>query len=291
MQLWYELVQIAGDIQFTDESDVIIWQFNSSGRYSVQSLYVVVNDRGMRQVFTPVMWKIGVPPRLHIFLWLLANDKILTRNNLATRRHVEDGSCLFCADLEAAAHLMFECCVAKNIWSVCSELFDKNIGTDFESVARWWLCDKNFKVLNICTIAIMWSIWKLRNDICFQGVKWMRMQVLLFKCAQMLRSWKILHKLEVATHLEIVAGELERRGSMPPAITWSPQWRQEPRSGPNEDNDVRGPSRKSEMITDVISSSYEFDDVLSHESDVRTQPVGAETSSDALGDVLLVSYE
>jgi hypothetical protein len=42
----------------------------------------------MRQVFTPVMWKIGVPPRLHIFLWLLANDKILTRNNLAKRRHV-----------------------------------------------------------------------------------------------------------------------------------------------------------------------------------------------------------
>jgi hypothetical protein len=125
MQLWYELVQIAGDIQFIDESDAIIWQFNSSGRYSVQSLYVVVNDRGRRQVFTAVKWKIGVPPRLHIFLWLLANDKILARNNLATRRHVEDGSCLFCADLESATHLMFECCVAKNIWNVCSELFDK----------------------------------------------------------------------------------------------------------------------------------------------------------------------
>jgi hypothetical protein len=96
----------------------------------------------------------------------------------------------------------------------------------------------------------------------------MGMQVLLFKCAQMLRSWKILHKPEVATQLKTVAGELERRGLMPPAITWFPQWRQEPSSGPNEDNDVR-----SEMITDVISSSYEFGDVLSHESDVRTQPV------------------
>jgi hypothetical protein len=102
----------------------------------------------------------------------------------------------------------------------------------------------------------MWSIWKLRNEICFQGVKWMGMQVLLFKCAQMLRSWKILHKPEVATQLETVAGELERRGSMPSAITWFPQWRQEPRSGPNEDNGAQGPSRKSEMITDVISSSY-----------------------------------
>jgi hypothetical protein len=101
----------------------------------------------------------------------------------------------------------------------------------------------------------------------------MGMQVLLFKCAQMLRSWKILHKPEVATQLKTVAGELERRGLMPPAITWFPQWRQEPGSGPNEDNDVRGPFWQSEMITDVISSSYEFGDVLSHESDVRTQPV------------------
>jgi hypothetical protein len=79
-----------------------------------------------------------------------------------------------------------------------------------------------------------------------------------------------------------VAGELERRGSMPPAVAWFPQWRQDTRSGPNEDNDARGPSMKSEMITDVISRSYEFDDVLSREPDVRTQPVEAETSSDAL---------
>jgi hypothetical protein len=103
-QQWYELLQIASDIHFTDESDAIIWHFNSSDRYSVQSLYVVVNDRGISQAYTRVMWKIEVPPRLHIFLWLLANDKILTRNNLAKRRHVEDGSCLFCADLESASH-------------------------------------------------------------------------------------------------------------------------------------------------------------------------------------------
>jgi hypothetical protein len=148
----------------------------------------VVNDRGIRQIYTPVMWKIVVPPRLHIFPWFLANDKILTKNNLAKRRHVDDGSCLFCTDLEFASHLMFECCVAKNIWLVCSELFEKRIGTDFESVAKWWLCDKTIQSFeHICTTAIMWSLWKLRNEICFQVVKWMGMHVLFFKCAKMMR--------------------------------------------------------------------------------------------------------
>jgi hypothetical protein len=68
MQQWYEIVQIAESIQFSAEQDTIMWQLNSSVVYSVQSLYAIVNDRGIKQVFTPVMWKLLVPPRLHIFL-------------------------------------------------------------------------------------------------------------------------------------------------------------------------------------------------------------------------------
>jgi hypothetical protein len=54
-----------------------------------------VNDRGIRQFFTPVVWKLAVPPRIHIFLWLVANNKILTRDNLAKRKIVDDKTCLF----------------------------------------------------------------------------------------------------------------------------------------------------------------------------------------------------
>jgi hypothetical protein len=68
MQQWYEILQIADSIQFGDENDAIIWKFNSTGKYSVQSLYAVINDRGVKHVYTPVMCKLSVPPRLHIFL-------------------------------------------------------------------------------------------------------------------------------------------------------------------------------------------------------------------------------
>jgi hypothetical protein len=49
----------------------------------------MVNDRGVKQVFTHVVWKIPVPSRLHVFLWLLVNNKVLTKDNLAKRRKVE----------------------------------------------------------------------------------------------------------------------------------------------------------------------------------------------------------
>jgi hypothetical protein len=34
MNLWHELVQIASSISFNEEED-IVWQYNSSGKYSV----------------------------------------------------------------------------------------------------------------------------------------------------------------------------------------------------------------------------------------------------------------
>jgi hypothetical protein len=57
-----------------------------------------------------------IPSRLHIFLWIMANNKILTRDNLAKRRIVEDDSCLFCDEKEIVQHLFSECCVAKQMW-------------------------------------------------------------------------------------------------------------------------------------------------------------------------------
>jgi hypothetical protein len=95
MKQWLELLKIARSIRFTDEKDAIVWQFNSRGSYSVQSLYAIVNDRGIRQIFTPVVWKLAIPPRIHIFLWLVANNKILTRDNLTKRKIVDDKTCLF----------------------------------------------------------------------------------------------------------------------------------------------------------------------------------------------------
>jgi hypothetical protein len=61
LNLWYKLQEIASSIKFSEEPDSIVWKFNSNGRYSVKSLYAVVNDRGVRHIFSPVMWKIIVP--------------------------------------------------------------------------------------------------------------------------------------------------------------------------------------------------------------------------------------
>jgi len=84
----------------------MIWHFSSNGVYSSQSLYKVINFRGIKIkiVHISAVWELKIPPHVHFFLWLVINNRVLTRDNLVKRRKVEDGSCLFCAEKETIQH-------------------------------------------------------------------------------------------------------------------------------------------------------------------------------------------
>lgn len=70
------------------------------------------------------IWKILCPPGIHVLLWLVVNNKCLTRDNLEKRRPVEDGTCLFCSEPETTRHLFFECVVARYLWQFVSDCFE-----------------------------------------------------------------------------------------------------------------------------------------------------------------------
>ena len=101
MNLWWELVGLMSDINLFEEDDQIVWAYSSSGNYYVQSLYVVVNFRRITPVFVSSVWKLVIPPRVQFFLWLLSKNKLLTQDNLAKRRKVDDPTC------ESIIHFVF----------------------------------------------------------------------------------------------------------------------------------------------------------------------------------------
>jgi hypothetical protein len=138
----------------------------------VSSFYAVINNRGVVPIHTHAVWRLHVPPRLQVFLWLFANNKILTRDNLAKRRPLNDLTRLFRSEPESCHHLFFDCFVAKLVWPVFSEILGVSVGSNFESIARWWLSNEKNSVINVICTADIWSVWKLRNDMCFQGRSW-----------------------------------------------------------------------------------------------------------------------
>lgn len=98
----------------------------------MHSLYSVLNFRGITSIFSPAVWHLNVPPRIHVFLWPMYNNRLLTRdNNHSKRRELEDKTYLFCNDDESVNHLFFVV--------LCEAISDsflviKQMGTDFESI-------------------------------------------------------------------------------------------------------------------------------------------------------------
>jgi hypothetical protein len=114
------------------------------------------------------MWKINVPSRIYVFLWLVANNKILTRDNLAKRREVNDRSCLFCSKSELVLHLLYGCCVARNLWEIVAEIVGPPVVTDFESMAKWWIRSKKYNHVNVIYTVVIWALWNL-EQVVFSG--------------------------------------------------------------------------------------------------------------------------
>ena len=144
MEKWHELEGVASSISLIDDTDALIWQYENKGVYSTSSLYAIINFGGVTPIYIPSIWDLCVPPRIHIFLWLLANNKLMTRDNLKKRNMNKPEDCIFCSENESIDHLFFQCIVANQLWHFISDFFDVHVGNDYFSIAKLWIANKKY---------------------------------------------------------------------------------------------------------------------------------------------------
>jgi len=150
-----------------------------------------------------------VLPKIHIFLWLLANNKLMTRDNLRKRMIMKPLDCVFCCENESVDHLFFGCVVAKTFWSYISSEFDIDIGANFESVARFWLSNNKNSALNTTTSALLWCLWKHRNSMIFDNTMWIFVTQVWRSVLRTIRYWSVLSKENCKERLDSFVGSLE----------------------------------------------------------------------------------
>jgi hypothetical protein len=155
---WLELVEVVSSMRYTSDGDALIWAYESRGEYTIKSLYAVINFRGVQPVFVPAVWEIVVPPRIQVFLWLLANNKVMTVDNLLRRGTAKPLECQFCKENESVQHLFFNCVVAKYVWNLAFMFTGVKID-DYLSLASKWLDEKKFGAVNSIAAGILWGIW------------------------------------------------------------------------------------------------------------------------------------
>lgn len=102
---------------------MIKWRWERRGTFSVKTLYESLSSgsygRPLRRI-----WKGKIPPKIKIFMWLLENGVILTKDNMIRRNWSGNPTCFFCENDESIDHLFFACPVARVVCgcvAVCLE--------------------------------------------------------------------------------------------------------------------------------------------------------------------------
>lgn len=166
-------------------SDTLRWVANQSLAFSVNSMYKCIEaDVERLRIDLLPLWKNHAPPKVQFFGWLAVLGRIKTAKllfSLGIFSDFNDSLCHFCgAASESVEHLFLHCKVVWPIW--CRVLRWWKIawvipGT-VKSLFVWWQSWKFRKIKKelweLSFFAVLWSIWKVRNDLIFRGAvpKW-----------------------------------------------------------------------------------------------------------------------
>jgi hypothetical protein len=157
------------DIQLTDRPDSFKWSLNFSDQFSVNSMYQAFIDTNVVRN-NSYLWKIKIPLKIKVFIWLLYREAILTKDNLVKRNWYGNVKCYFCDSNETIQHLFFDCALAKFIWRIMNITFGLSTPINIHHVFGGWvqgMNDKDRKILLVGVGAILSSIWLSWNDIVF----------------------------------------------------------------------------------------------------------------------------
>jgi hypothetical protein len=76
LQSWHNLILRIVNIHLIDQSDVFRWSLKSDGQFSVSSMYQALLDSDIIPLNNQ-QWKIRIPLKIKVFLWLLYIESIL----------------------------------------------------------------------------------------------------------------------------------------------------------------------------------------------------------------------
>lgn len=126
------------------------------------------------------VWKSPAPSKVVVFSWQSLLDRIPTKDNLPKRRILPTESrvrCVFCDQVgETAAHLFLHCDMSFKVWSMVCGWLGINFITPqtlFQHFECWSGEIGRLKLRKgywMIWHAVLWTIWKTRNDRIFNSI-------------------------------------------------------------------------------------------------------------------------
>jgi hypothetical protein len=112
-------------VNLNAEKDQPCWEWSPKKIFTVKSVYDHLT-KGDSEPFYKRIWKAKLPEKIKIFMCMLEQKTILTKENMLKRKWQRDPSCYMYGDPEDSGHLMFSCPVSKVIWGVIVMCFHQS---------------------------------------------------------------------------------------------------------------------------------------------------------------------
>ncbi|KAK1312463.1 hypothetical protein QJS10_CPA07g00560 [Acorus calamus] len=163
--------------------DTVGWKIHPNLPFSVSRCYDWLrSDRIPCEVtarkFNEV-WRTKAPLKVHVFLWMMFQDKLLTKVYRA-KWSDDDPRCPIClGGQETSEHIMIHCSTAQQIWGIMRSVC--GMPTNFHTLEELWAAGKHLKhpqdnsvkakVTQLFVPAVTWALWLARNHFLFRGMK------------------------------------------------------------------------------------------------------------------------
>lgn len=169
------------------------------------------------------IWKTNTAPKLKTFLWKVLSEALPVAELIRNRGMKVDGLCQICGDAEESInHLLFTCTYARHIWAL-SDIPHPETGFNQTSLYANinYLLELKKPREGWCELRrqwpwILWTIWKSRNHLLFQGNTLSPMEA-VEKAKSDEEEWRLAQEVE----MEVEGGQQER----PIKTGNSPRWR------------------------------------------------------------------
>ncbi|XP_028118586.1 uncharacterized protein LOC114316135 [Camellia sinensis] len=159
-----------------------MWRANSSGMYSVASGYRTCESLlGPDRIVSGEVWNNCAPPKVKFFGWLAWLGKLKTSSYLQRIGILDEAanvSCSFCQnEVESVNHILLFCPFVWLLWSQIMKWWGVQwvMPNSVEGLLQWWSFCKMKKLekvmWKVVPMAVLWSIWKHRNDCIFNGAQ------------------------------------------------------------------------------------------------------------------------
>jgi hypothetical protein len=174
------IAEVERGLVFSDGEDSKIWKSHSSNVYTVSSgCHLLDGLIVSTNLHSPaLLWKGFAPPKIDVFIWLLLNGSVCTKDFLSKRRIInyEEALCPFCCKEIETIHHLFHLCPTS--WSLWGRLFSwfgcvGCLPKDPNHNLQEWsgLLKGNFQrqAITLLCKGLYWSIWIARNNMIFDS--------------------------------------------------------------------------------------------------------------------------